>query len=411
MNFLLITQYFPPESGSASLKMADLAKYIVYKKHNITVITSFPNYPYGKVYNGYRMGIYKKEKINGINIIRTPLYITSKRHSFKHRMINHISFMVTSIYGSFLSRKPDLIYYYSPPPFLGFSAWILGKYFRVPIVGEFNDLWPQAPIALGIIKNKYIKKIAEMFEKFIYDRTNHLFFYSTTMREEIIKRGIPKNKTEIHPLWVSTDEFCQASPEEVAKLKMEYYFDKKFIVMYAGYIGIPQGLNILAEIAQGLKNYKDILFVLVGDGTEKENIKKIVEKLGLKNIRFVPIQPKEKIPILLSAADILFVHLDPAPHRMGTIPAKILAYMSMGKPLIVGVLGETTNIIKESQSGILIKPRDNEAICKGILTLYNNYEMRERMGCNARDYAVKYFNKNSILENLETRLIEIAERK
>ena len=411
MNFLLLTQYYPPESGSASLKMAELAEYLVYKGHNVTVITGFPNYPYGKVYNGYKMKLYKKEKIKGVNIIRTPLYIASKRRSFKHRMMNHVSFMLTSIYGCFLTRKPDLIYYYSPPLFLGFSAWVLGKIYRVPVVSEINDLWPQAPIALGLIKNPLIIKAAEGFEKFVYRRNAFLFFYSNTMRSMVTNKGVPERKAEIHPLWISTIEFCPKSQKEVEEIKIKYNFNGKFTIMYAGYIGLAQGLDVVLNVAEILSQCKDILFVLIGEGPEKENLIIKAEISGLKNIMFIPFQSKEVIARFLSAADVLFAHLDPAPHRLGTIPSKILAYMSIGKPLIIAAEGETKNLIEKSKCGIVVEPRNGEAIAKATLSLYKNVNLRKKMGEKGRAYVIENFDENRLLPKLESRLIDIALNK
>ena len=411
MKFLLLTQYYPPESGSASIKMSELAEYLSSEGHDVTVVTGFPNYPYGKIYEGYKMKLYMREKLNGVNVIRTPLYITSKKYSFKHRMVNHVSFMLTSIYGGLISKRPDLIYYYSPPIFLGFSAWVLGSIFKVPVVADINDLWPQAPIALGVVKNRYIKKIAEWFEKFVYNKTTYLFFYSHTMKKSVIARGVPAYKTEIHPLWVSTNVFRSVKNSEVLKLKKEYKFDGKFVVMYAGYIGVPQGLDVMIQTAEKLKKYRDIIFVIIGDGPEKENLIKEAENLKLNNVRFIPFQPREKIPSFLSCADILFAHLDPAPHRLGTIPAKVLSYMSMGKPLIVAAKGETERLISEIRCGIVVEPRNSEEIAKAILDLYHNEDLKNEMGKRGRDYAVKYFDQKKVLSVLEKRLIEIAKEK
>jgi len=390
--------------------MSELAEYLSKAGHRVTVVTGFPNYPRGKIYDGYKISLYKKEIIKGSNIIRTPLYFSSKRKNFIHRMINHTSFMLTCIYGGLLSEKPDLIYYYSPPLFLGISSWILSEFFKVPIVADVNDLWPEAPIALGIIKNKAIKKTAIKFEKFVYRKTNHLFLYSNIMKEKLIKKGVPENKIEIHPLWVATDEFSSFSENEVLKLKAEFGFNSKFNVMYAGYFGLAQGLDVIINAADRLKNYDDISFVLLGDGPEKRALIKKAENFKLNNIKFVAFQPKEKTPFFLSAADVLFAHLDPAPHRLGTIPAKVLSYMSAGKPLIVAAKGETENLIRRIECGITVEPRNSQAIAEAVLEFYGNKELRKKMGSKGRDYAVQYFEKEKVLCKLEYRLVEIAKK-
>jgi len=411
MNILLLTQYYPPEPGSASMRISEITQYLATQGHDVTVVTGFPNYPQGKIYKGYKIKILQKEKVSGVNIIRVPLYPTPYRRSFKHRMLNHISFMLTAIYGGLLSQKPDVIYFYSPPLFLGFTAWVLKKFYRVPTVVEINDLWPHAPIALGIIKNKIVIRLAEAFERFVYKKTHHLFFYSNTHRQTIVNKGISQKKTEIHPLWVDTEHFKESSKGISKRVREEYGLGNKFVVMYAGVIGLAQGLDVVIEAAGRLRDNPEILFVLIGDGAEKAKLMEKVETERLSNVLFIPFQPVKEIPKFLSAADVLLAHLAPAPHRLGTIPAKVLSYMSMGKPLIVAAKGETADLVKNSGSGLVVEPKNPEQMAKAIISLYQNRELREVMGTKGRKYAVSHFDRGKLLEELEERLIEIGKRE
>jgi len=246
MNIFLLTQYYPPEPSSASMRMGEIGEYLAGKGHEVTVVMGFPNYPDGKVYDEYKMRLMMREIVKlgnresgkrrrgeeseagekgegdgggEIEIIRVPLYTTSQRRSFKHRMLNHISFMLTAIYGGLLAKRPDVIYFYSPPLFLGFTAWVLKKFYRVPTVVEINDPWPQAPIALGIIKNRAVIRLAEGFEKFVYKKTYYLFFYSHTHRKTIVDKGIPCEKMEIHPLWMDTEQFSECGEDEKREIR------------------------------------------------------------------------------------------------------------------------------------------------------------------------------------------------
>lgn len=411
MKVLLLTQYYPPEPGSASMRMSELAEYLAERGHDVTVVTGFPNYPYGKIYNGYKMHIYQIKKVNGINLIRVPLFTTPKRRSFKHAMLNYTSFMLSSIYGGLLSKQPNLIYYYSPPLFLGFSAWLLSRLYKSPTIGEINDLWPDAPIALGIIKNKHVIWLAKRFERFVYENTNYLFFYSNTMRNAVVMKGVPEGKTEIYPLWVSTEHFSPRPLEEVESIRDQYGFKGKFVIMYTGNIGLAQGLRMIIDAAAQLKNYQDILFALVGGGVEKESLMEEVYERKLNNVIFIPFQPVSVIPQFLSAADVLIAHLAPAPHRLGTIPAKVLAYMSVGKPLLIAAEGETADLIRKSESGVVVTPGNPEAIARAVLYFYENKGACEEMGHKGRKYVQEYFDKKKLLKRLESRLKEIAHGK
>ena len=413
MKMILLTQYFPPEPGSVSIKMAELAEYLARKGHRITVVTSFPNYPTGKFYKGYRVSLIRKERKilthdeKEIQIIRVPLLPTSKRKSFIHRTVNHGSFMISATYGGLLAGKPDLIYFRSPPPFLGVTSYVLKRLFKVPVIMELTDLWPEAPIALGVIKNRLLIEWANRFVKSVYNHVDFIFFYSNKHREEVLNLGIPRNKTEIHPLWVDTELFKEQDKEEIKKNRLKYGLNKKFVIMYAGLISYAQGLDVVIDAAIKLRNHPDIAFVFVGDGPHKDIMVQKAKEEKLSNIIFIPFQPLDEIPTILSMADVLLAHLSPAPHRLGTIPEKVLAYMSMGKPLLVGCKGETADLVRRSGSGIVFKPGDSDELVKGILSILNNKE-RDTMGKKGREYAVANFDKRKVLADLEKRLVEIA---
>lgn len=406
MKIIIISQHFPPEPGSAAIRMYELAEYLVKNGHKVTVITPFPNYPQGIIYKKYRGKFYMKERLGNLTIIRTFVYASPKRREFIHGLLYYLSFALTSIFGAFTILKHELIYVYSPPYFLGLSAYIIGKIFNIPYVLEINDLWPKSAIDMGIIKNRLIIKLARKIEKFIYQKAKKIFVYSNRMRQEIIKTGITEGKIEIHPLWIDTNSF---KPDKTSynSIREQYGLSEKFIVMYAGNMGVAQGLHYVIECAKILRKIDKIFFVLIGEGIEKAKLVHQTKRYRLKNILFIPQQPIEIIPRFLSAADVLLVHLNKAPSRLGTIPAKILSYMSCGRPIISGVEGETADLITKSNCGINIEPQNPEAMARAIMYLYNNQHLRAQLGENARNYAIKYFDKNKLLKNLENCLEEI----
>jgi len=406
MKILILSHTFPPEPGSASARMFELAEYLVNRNHKVSVITGFPNYPRGVIYQGYKNKLYQREKIQGINVTRTLVYITTRRAKFLPRLLNYASFMISSVYGALLAGKPQLIYIYSPPIFLGLSAYVIGKLFKSPFVIEVNDLWPEAPIALGMIKNKYLINLSKKLEKFIYKKAHKIFFYSHIMRRYVINLGINRGKTEIHPLWIDTEFFKPTNSNK--RILKQHQIDNKFIIMYAGNIGKAQGLEHLIDCAKLLHKINKMEFVIIGDGIERNELIKKSENYKLDNIKFINQQPKEKIIKFLSAADVLFLHLNKAPHRLGTIPAKILTYMSMGKPILAALDGEAAELINNHQCGIKVEPENPQAIAKGILALYKNEALRNELGENARHCAIYYYSKSKLLSELETSLQKLA---
>ena len=409
MRVLLISHFYPPEPNSAAQKMSDLAQHLAASGHQATVITGFPNYPDGLLHKGYRRTLYQRQQINGVSVIRTFLLTAPRGRMFGPRMKNYVSFMLTSMYGAIGAGRHDLVYVYSPPLFLGVSGYVVSRLFRVPLVLDVNDLWPKAPIQLGILKNPALIRIAQTLERFVYAKTHHIFFYSHGMRQDVVGRGVPKAKTEIHPLWVDTDIFRPVPEEQGAEVRGNYGKGDRLVVMYTGNLGLPQGLDTAIECARILKERGEsqVLFVFVGGGADRERLIRLSQSYGLDNVTFVPPQPVSAMPAFMSAADVLLLHLDKAPFRMGTIPGKLLTYMSSGRPVLVGVEGEAADLVRQTACGVAVEPQNPEAMAQGITNLADA-ELRRRMGEAGRQAAVTRFDRRKLLAEVESRLEEIV---
>jgi colanic acid biosynthesis glycosyl transferase WcaI len=408
VRILLLTQYYPPESGSSAMRMAELAAHFVSRGHRVTVVTGFPNYPDGVIFPGYRGKLWQLEQIDGVRVLRTYLLTTPRRDSFRHRLLNYVSFMVTSVFGGMAAGHHDLIYFYSPPLFLGVSAWILSRFYGIPSVVEVNDLWPQAAVALGVLRQRPLIRLAEMLERFVYDTVDEIFVYSYVMREALLERGVPHEKIELRPLWVDTDLFQPCSPVETDAVRKEHGLADRCVVMYAGNIGLAQGMDTVIDCADLLRAHTEIVFALVGEGAEKAALRRAARDRGLTNVAFVPYQPVTVISRFLSSADILLVHLDPAPHRLGTIPAKALAYMSVGRPVLMAAEGESAALVTQCRCGVVIKPRDPAAMAEAILQMCADCDAREEWGRNGRRSVQESYDRAALLQSLESRLEEIA---
>ena len=409
MRPLLLTQYYPPEPGTASQKMSELAEHLHQRGHDVTVVTGFPNYPDGVLYEGYRRKLHKKERVNGVRVIRTFLHVTPKRHSFGPQMKNHLSFMLTCIYGSLRAGHHDLIYVYSPPLFLGVSAYFISRLFRAPLVLDVHDLWPKGPIHLGILKNPAIIAMAERLERFVYSKAHCIFFYSDRMRQEVVAGGVPQSKTEVHPLWVDTEFFQPAPPDQAKAIREKYGMDGRLVVMYTGNLGLPQGLDTVMRCARSLKEggHDQVLFVFVGGGAARDRLHQLQQEYGLDNVLFIPPQPVSAMPAFMSAGDILLTHLDKAPFRLGTVPGKLLTYMSAARPVLAGLEGESADIVTQSQGGVVVEPQNPEAMAQGIMRLADP-ELRRKMGEAGRRAVVDRYERGNLLEAVDGRLQEIV---
>jgi glycosyltransferase involved in cell wall biosynthesis len=401
-----LTQYFPPESAPGGIRFYELAKYLVERGHNVTVVTGFPNYPRGIKHEKYRRKLFLRENVDGIKIVRTFLYASPNKSSF-NRLLNYLSFTFTSLWGILFSTKPDIVYVITPPFFLGLPAYISKKLRSSPYIFEVQDLWPQAPIERGYVKNKSIAQFLLRMEKFIYQKAAKVFVISDRMKKEIVDKGIDPEKLKVNFNWIDTDLFVPKKHDGL-ELRRQYDLENKFIIMFAGNMGIVQGLDHVIESANILRDKKDIVFMLVGDGIEREKLVSMKEKYKLKNVIFVPYQPFEKIPSVLSMSDVLIIHLNKASFREAAVPSKLQAYMSCGKPVLVAANGAPSDIVTWARCGLTAEPENPESIAEAVSYLYSNRDILKDMGMNARNYAIKHFNKGTIARDIEQCLFNIV---
>ena len=399
MKILLLAQFFPPEPAPGGIILKELATYLVNKGHDVTVVTGFPNYPLGIKHKEYRGKFFLRENMEGIHVIRTFLYCSPNKKAF-HRSLNYASFTLTSLLGMLFSGKHDILYIQSPPFFLGMSAYINKVFRRCPYIFEVYDLWPQGPIEMGYVKNKFVAKFLLWMEKFIYQKAARVFVLSKRMKNEILEKGIPAEKIKVKFNWVDLELFL---PEENngTSLRKEYNLENKLIVMYAGNIGIFQGLKYVLESARILKDRKDIIFTFVGDGIEKEKLVTMKNEYKLDNVLFIPKQPLDKMPSFLSMADIALIHLNKIKFCEAAVPAKLQAYMSCGCPVLVAANGASSDIVMGAEAGVMAEPENPQAIADAVLSMYSNRNNVKNMGVNARNYALKYFNKETIVREME----------
>ena len=411
MKALLISLYYPPEPNSTALKISDLAQHLRGRGHEVTVITGFPNYPDGILHKGYRRSLLRREEVDGVRVLRTYLSITRQRRSFGPRMTNYLTFMLSSIYGGIAAGRHDVVYASSPPLFLGVSGCAISRFFRVPMVLDVNDLWPQGPIHLGLVKNPAAIRMAQRLERFVYAKADQIFFYSYRMRQVVLDGGVPAQKTEVHPLWVDTEAFKPVPREQWMEVRERYGMGDRLVIMYAGNIGLPQGLQTAIECARLLQERKqnEALFVFVGGGLDKERLVQLSQSYGLNNVLFIPPQPLSSMPAFMSASDALLLHLDKAPFRVGTMPGKLFAYMSCGRPVLLGLEGEGADLVSEAGCGVVIEPQNPEAMVRGVAALADA-ELRQRMGEASRRTAVDRFDRRKVLARLESRLEDIVAR-
>lgn len=362
MKILLITQWFEPEP---TLKGLAFAKALAALGHDVQVLTGFPNYPGGTVYDGYRVRPFQREMHGKIEVCRVALYPSHDGSGLK-RALNYISFAATSLFfGLFIARKAQVIYAYHPPLTVGMSAALIGWFRRIPVVYDIQDMWPDTLKATGMLNSaralEWIGKVCS----WVYRRASKLVVLSPGFRALLVERGVPAEKIEVIYNWCDADSL--AVP--VAGNSPEVMRDR-FNVVFAGTMGKAQALDkVVAAAALVALVAPDVQFVFVGGGIEVENLKRLAQGVSPSNIVFLPRMPMNEVGSVLSAANVLLVHLRDDPLFAITVPSKTQAYMAVGKPLLMAVRGDAAELVLQAKCGVVAEPELPHEIARSVLEL------------------------------------------
>ncbi|MFB0563420.1 MAG: glycosyltransferase family 4 protein [Candidatus Lokiarchaeia archaeon] len=398
MKILIITDSYPPEIRSASHLMYEFAHELRNRSHNVTVLTTAPKYNLSDSSEKIKIKFLLKSIEDGIVIIKI-----STPHIHNVNIIRRaVNWLILPLYFYIAGRKldkPQIIFVYSPPMTLGIAAYWLKNKYKSKFIFNVQDLFPQNAIDLGIMRNKIVIRFFEWIEKRIYKKADLISVHSERNKEFLIKKGIESQKIQVVYNWIDTRNFqCNRQNEFRSKLGL----NKKFIILFAGIIGPAQGLEIIVLTADLLKHYRDIIFLLVGDGLEKRNLQKMVIKKGLKNIYFHPFIKKEMYPYLVKDCDVGLVSLSPK-MRTPVVPGKILGYMAAGIPIIACLNKESDGhmIIKKARCGYSLSAGDYRSLYEAILRLYQNKYIRRKMGSNGKKCVDNNFSKNICISKYE----------
>ncbi len=397
MKILLLSQWCQPEPF---FKGIPFAKALQDRGHDVEILTGFPNYPGGIVYPGYRIRLFQREVIDGIPVNRVALYPSHNRSGF-NRILNYMSFAFSAaVIGPLLIKKPDVIYVYNLIT-LDWAAWILKKWHHCPVVFDIQDLWPDSVIDSDMMPQSNLLRLLSVWCNSVYHRATHLTTLSPGFKNELIKWGIPKNNVSVIYNWCDEANINEPAsiPSKINKLKKE----GSFIVLFAGTMGVMQGLDtVLNAAARLLKIQPQIKFVFVGGGIACERLEKNVIDRNLENVTFLERQAPERINAILQMADVLLVHLKDTALFKITIPSKVQAYMAAGKPILLGVKGDAADIIEKSKSGVVVTPENPESIANGILKLYRMTEdERKLMGLKGLQYYKEHLSMDAGVKKFE----------
>jgi len=372
MNILFFSHYFPPEVNAPARRTFDHCKKWVDMGHNVTVITNHPNHPHGKIFPGYSNRFCSREVIDGINVLRAFAFLTPNAGFFR-RILNYILYGILALYFSLFVSRPNVIVGTSPQFFCGLFAAFTAKIRRLPFILEIRDLWPESIIVVGALKNQRIIDILTRIELWMYSAADHVVTVTHSFKKDLVEKGVDPEKISVILNGINFSYFTPRLPNP--ELEKQFNCADTFNAGYIGTLGMAHSIGTILEAAHRLEinGYAGkFKFFIVGDGAERCSLESQAESLGLENVHFTGLIPKDDIADYWSLLDLSVVHLKKTPLFKTVIPSKIFESIGMGKPLLYGVEGESAEIIDKHQFGVLFEPENVDDLVDNLLLLFND---------------------------------------
>ena len=403
MKLLILTQYYPPEIGAPQNRLHELAIRLKAAGMEIDVLTALPNYPRMEIMNGYENRKNRYEEIDGIPIHRSWIYVTKSKGIFS-RLLIYFSFVWSSYWKGRKMKKYDYLLVESPPLFLGYSAMALSKKLNAKLIFNVSDLWPESAEKLRIITNKIALNLAYKLEAKCYKQA-FLITGQTQGIVDNIRARFPNIKVYWLPNGVDVS-FYNPSQIQPGNFREKNGFSKEEILyFYGGIIGHAQGLEVILNAANLLRDSSSIQFVIQGSGPEKETLIALKQTLNLTNVHFLEPVSKKEMPAILKSIDVALVPLKNLTLFKGAIPSKVFEALAMEVPLLLGVDGEARNhFIEKGKAGLFFQPENADELAKQALFLAENLVERLEMGKNARRYVTENFDREKIANDFMRQL-------
>lgn len=408
MRVLILSQYYKPEPIP---KPVELAQALREAGDEVTVVTGFPDYPSGVLYPGYRLGIVRRETIDGVRVLRTFEYPYHGKSALG-RFANYVSFMLSAPLGGLFAPRVDAIYVWHPPLTIGLAAWIIARLRGAPFVYDVQDIWPEAAVLSGILKPGFAVRCLSALERFVYRRADHILVVTEGARRNLISKGVAPDRVTAMPHWFDPAIFAGGTAGARERLRAEYGWDGKFVALFAGNLGLVQGLETIVRAAEVLRSERNMRIVFVGDGADKPRLVGLVDALGLREVvNFIDRQPIERMPDFMAAADALLVHLKASELSNYVVPTKTLAYLASGKPILMAMQGAAADLVAEAGAGRIVPPEDPAALADGIRELAKApAEEREAMGQRGRAYLGAHLAKDVVVPRYRAILERVARK-
>jgi colanic acid biosynthesis glycosyl transferase WcaI len=409
MRILIVSQYYWPEPFGAGVWLHEMTRFLVAQGHRVTVLTAFPNHPDGIIHPAYRGRVFQREHHEGVNIVRTWIYAVPRTEMIRRRSLSYLSFALTCLPGSLAIGHPDVVLGLTPPLPMALSAWLIARSRRVPFLLNVQDVFPEAAVAAGLLRTGPTVHFLEAVERFLYRHADHITVISEVFRRNLLAKEVSPAKLTVIPNWADAG-FITPQPKQ-NEFRQRLGLRDEFVILYSGNMGYVCDLDTILDAAALLRDDPAIQFVLVGDGARKGPAQERARELGLTNVRFLPLQPREEFPQVLAAADACLVTLA-KDNAQASVPGKTYSIMAAGRPVLAVVepVNDVHQLVVQESLGASVRPGDAHGLAEAIRTLKADQALAEACGRRARAIFEQRFTIEACVGQYERLMLEMLEK-
>lgn len=403
MRILVLTINYWPEQTGIGAVVTRRCEYLASVGHEVTACTAMPYYPEWRIYPGYTGKPFVREVRNGVTILRSWIWVPKKLSSAK-RIVFEGTFLAGSLLRAAQSNKPELLLVVSPPLGLGISAVLLSRLWKIPYVFDVEDLQPDAAADLRMLRGPVLPVLYRL-EAMAYRNAALISTVTEGMRQRIVGKGMPEDKVVVVPPPADTSLFEVGTEINGHEFRRKHGLEDKFLVVHSGNMGVKQGLDVVLDAALQLKGQRDFVFLLAGDGSKKAHLQERAAMMGLRNVRFLPLQEQPEFLQMLAATDMALIVQQSTVSDI-VFPSKTVTLLSAARPVVASVSAnsEIGRVILQSRGGVVTTPEKVEELASAIQDLYGDHGKRRFMGKSGRQYALQHWDEARVLSHFELHL-------
>jgi colanic acid biosynthesis glycosyl transferase WcaI len=411
-NILLLSLVYEPDRVSTATMIADIARGLQAAGHDVTVMTTIPHYnppPEEKDKPAYAVSLrrlYTELQEDGVRVFR--VFMPLKKERVWSRLLHYLWFQAwATLLALWKGGSYEVVFVTSPPITLGLTGVLLARLRRAAFIYDVRELWPDVPVQMGLIRNRLLLRAIYGLERFVYRRAAAISSVARAFNERLHGRGVPLSKLYFTPNFVDVDWVRPGCKRNVFSLQRG--LADRFVILYAGNIGLTQGLEILVDVGRAFRDAPAFQILIIGDGAGRPALAKALSVSGLNNIRLLPLQPAEQVPEIYATADVSVV-LVRAGFSYYTVPSKLYTSMAAGRAVVLLAEEDTeaATLLREAEAGICVPPESPADLVKAIRVLRAEPELRERLGANGRKWAVERYSREAVLPTYDRIVREVV---